>query len=276
MKNKTTTILLAIFLGSFGAHHFYLKQKKKGVLYLIFFWTFIPLIISFIDSIVFMRMSEERFHKKYNSDLYAKAEEMAKMTGMNTLEMIKTINKEIRAEKIRIATYNYNSNKIKRKGVQMLETLYIIGNTTKYDTIIKRFDFIKDLNNEMIIATHKHQYLSDMKVSIEEYKSMYYDRTPTDLELSLLLKPNENELSAYYVKNLHRCFKSHYNEQVKAISKLKREDAKNKRYEKLIDIADDFIEEILKNGNDIDESEKYIKEIENIRVNLYKTRYESQ
>jgi TM2 domain len=37
--NKTTAALLAIFLGDFGAHKFYLGHNVAGFLYLIFFWT---------------------------------------------------------------------------------------------------------------------------------------------------------------------------------------------------------------------------------------------
>jgi TM2 domain-containing membrane protein YozV len=48
-KNPTTAMLLALFLGGIGAHKFYLGQPGLGVLYLIFSWTFIPAIVSFIE-----------------------------------------------------------------------------------------------------------------------------------------------------------------------------------------------------------------------------------
>ncbi|MED4953926.1 TerB N-terminal domain-containing protein [Paenibacillus macerans] len=48
-KNKTIALLLCFFLGSFGAHHFYLKRYKLGILYFVFFWTYVPLIISLIE-----------------------------------------------------------------------------------------------------------------------------------------------------------------------------------------------------------------------------------
>ena len=66
MKDKTTAALLAIFLGSFGAHRFYLGQTGAGFLCLIFFRTFIPAIIALIDFIVFLTMSQESFDRKYN------------------------------------------------------------------------------------------------------------------------------------------------------------------------------------------------------------------
>lgn len=66
MKSKTITILLAFFLGGIGAHRFYLGQTGLGLLYLVFFWTFIPGLIAIIDIICFLVMSDEEFDQKYN------------------------------------------------------------------------------------------------------------------------------------------------------------------------------------------------------------------
>lgn len=65
-KSKSTAAVLAFFLGGFGAHKFYLRQTGLGVLYLIFFWTWIPSIIAFIEFIILLCTSEEEFDRKYN------------------------------------------------------------------------------------------------------------------------------------------------------------------------------------------------------------------
>lgn len=49
--NKTVYILLALFLGGFGAHKFYTGRIGLGILYLVFFWTWIPGIIAAIEAI---------------------------------------------------------------------------------------------------------------------------------------------------------------------------------------------------------------------------------
>jgi TM2 domain-containing membrane protein YozV len=49
-KDEVVGVVLAIFLGSFGAHHFYLKRTGLGILYLCFFWTGIPGFIGFIEA----------------------------------------------------------------------------------------------------------------------------------------------------------------------------------------------------------------------------------
>jgi TM2 domain-containing membrane protein YozV len=67
MKSKSTTAILAFFLGGIGVHRFYLNQIGLGFLYLLFCWTLIPSIIAFIDFIIFLIMDEGSFNKKYNN-----------------------------------------------------------------------------------------------------------------------------------------------------------------------------------------------------------------
>ena len=49
--SKAVYILLAFFLGGIGAHKFATKKYVQGVLYLVFFWTFIPGLIALIELI---------------------------------------------------------------------------------------------------------------------------------------------------------------------------------------------------------------------------------
>lgn len=64
-KSKTVATLLAIFLGSFGAHRFYLRSYGWGVLYLLFCWTLIPGLIGFVEGVRYLLMDEEKFIAKY-------------------------------------------------------------------------------------------------------------------------------------------------------------------------------------------------------------------
>jgi len=66
MKSKSTTVILAFFLGGLGIHRFYLGQNVMGILYLIFCWTFIPVLIALFDFFIFIFMSEDSFNYKYN------------------------------------------------------------------------------------------------------------------------------------------------------------------------------------------------------------------
>lgn len=64
-KNRIAAALLAFFLGGFGVHKFYLGKIGQGFLYLIFFWTFIPAIVAFIEFIIYLCDSDENFSRKY-------------------------------------------------------------------------------------------------------------------------------------------------------------------------------------------------------------------
>ena len=69
IKNKVVAALLAILLGGLGIHKFYLGQKSKGILYLIFCWTYIPAIVGFIDGILMLMSNDENFMIKYQCRL---------------------------------------------------------------------------------------------------------------------------------------------------------------------------------------------------------------
>jgi TM2 domain-containing membrane protein YozV len=49
-KSPTTAVVLALLLGFFGIHKFYLGQTGLGIVYLLFCWTFIPGFIAFIEA----------------------------------------------------------------------------------------------------------------------------------------------------------------------------------------------------------------------------------
>lgn len=48
-RDEVVGVLLALFLGGFGVHHFYLRRTGLGILYLAFSWTGIPWILGFIE-----------------------------------------------------------------------------------------------------------------------------------------------------------------------------------------------------------------------------------
>ncbi|MDL0144396.1 NINE protein [Halobacterium salinarum] len=57
-KSRGVAIALAYFLGLFGVHRFYLGETKKGLIYLVLFWTTIPIFLGFWDGFKYFRNPE--------------------------------------------------------------------------------------------------------------------------------------------------------------------------------------------------------------------------
>ncbi|NTU68757.1 MAG: TM2 domain-containing protein [Chlorobiaceae bacterium] len=66
-KSKLAAALFAFFLGSIGVHKFYLGKIGWGVVYILFCWTFIPSIVSLIEGILLLVMSDAEFNRKYGN-----------------------------------------------------------------------------------------------------------------------------------------------------------------------------------------------------------------
>lgn len=64
--NKYIAAVLALLLGGLGIHKFYLGQIGMGIIYLLFSWTFIPMIIALVEAVIYLSMSDTAFANKYN------------------------------------------------------------------------------------------------------------------------------------------------------------------------------------------------------------------
>lgn len=64
-KSKVVAGVLAILLGVFGVHKFYLGKTGMGLLYLLFSWTGIPAIAGFIEGILYLVSSDADFAEKH-------------------------------------------------------------------------------------------------------------------------------------------------------------------------------------------------------------------
>lgn len=64
-KSRFVAAILALFLGGFGIHKFYLGQPIQGLIYLVFCWTFIPAIIAFFEAIIYLCTNERAFALRY-------------------------------------------------------------------------------------------------------------------------------------------------------------------------------------------------------------------
>ena len=66
VKSKIVAGVLGILLGGLGIHKFYLGKIGQGIVYVLFCWTGIPLIIGFIEGIVYLCSNDENFQLKHH------------------------------------------------------------------------------------------------------------------------------------------------------------------------------------------------------------------
>lgn len=63
--SKGIYIMLALFLGGAGVHKFYAGKWIMGILYLLFSWTYIPVIISLFDVIIAILKPSDEYGRIY-------------------------------------------------------------------------------------------------------------------------------------------------------------------------------------------------------------------
>jgi TM2 domain-containing membrane protein YozV len=72
-RSKATAVILALLLGGIGVHRFYLGQLGWGLFYLLFSWTFVPLVLSLVEVVGLLLTSSSKFDATYNAHLGAGA-----------------------------------------------------------------------------------------------------------------------------------------------------------------------------------------------------------
>ena len=63
-RSPSTALVLALLLGGLGAHRFYLRQWGWGIAYVLFSWTFIPLLVALVECFLIRKRTEN-----YNKEL---------------------------------------------------------------------------------------------------------------------------------------------------------------------------------------------------------------
>ncbi len=63
--SKVGLLLITFFFGGLGGHRFYQKKYLLGMLYLLFFWAYIPSLVAFIEFIIYATKSEAELQQKY-------------------------------------------------------------------------------------------------------------------------------------------------------------------------------------------------------------------
>lgn len=65
-RSRSTAAVIAILFGGIGIHKFYLGKPVQGLFYMLFSWTFIPMILGIIEGFIYLSMSDRSFESKYS------------------------------------------------------------------------------------------------------------------------------------------------------------------------------------------------------------------
>lgn len=130
---------------------------------------------------------------------------------------------------------NFFAMDIRRAGIQVMETVYIIGTSKNIETIKSRHDFLLTVIDTLKQGQDNPQYSVYTQAAIDYYKSTYYDRSPQDYQLAILSNPSDFDLNDFYCKALVNAMKRFCGEQENEINALKKENAKAKRKAKVIE-----------------------------------------
>lgn len=65
-RSKDVATVLAMLFGGLGIHHFYLGNPAFGIVYLLSCWTLIPVVVGFVEGLVYLSMSGAAFDRKFN------------------------------------------------------------------------------------------------------------------------------------------------------------------------------------------------------------------
>jgi TM2 domain-containing membrane protein YozV len=117
MKDKTMAGILALFLGVFGVHRFYLGQIVLGMVYL-----FIPpvsVLLGIIDAMVLLSMDQDKFNEKYNRRYLEKLEKSGKKRDKKAYDdQYRRSNRDAQASAVRSSQALMSSGLKKYKGYE--------------------------------------------------------------------------------------------------------------------------------------------------------------
>jgi hypothetical protein len=119
-------------------------------------------------------------------------------------------------------------------GMQVLESVYIINNSSNIDTIISRQKFLQEKYGDLLLNQNNSDYLSIIQIAINSYTERYYDRPLQEVQLAIVRNPSVFELTDFFIDSLINSLKRISVKQTEEINLLKSAAAKQKRIDKVL------------------------------------------
>ncbi|MBS1753073.1 MAG: hypothetical protein JST34_03400 [Bacteroidetes bacterium] len=161
----------------------------------------------------------------------------------------------------RIKNFQYLPQQVSGSVVQTLESIQIMDTTKNFDTLKGRHQFVEEKIDFLKLASHNKRYLTDVQTGLDQYKTLYYDKVPTQQQIAALLKPNEFNYDEFHCQCILNSFQRFYEEQNKQIASLKRPDAIKNRREKIMDTIREIQNDIPSMADSFSEAHDRLEKI---------------
>lgn len=177
VKNRIKTVIcsaVSLICGGIGIQKFYLGQTKRGILYVLFFWTGIPYLLCIADLLRFSFMSDEAFNLKYNKEY------MEKFYCCKNDEKEEKDNQNIFDDAIEVQySYAYDEE-INRVSLNKKEEINIIAKALEYNKLI----------NDTVIYIKNYEFSSYVIQLNSLFKEIIDKSADNSAELDKMLEYN--------------------------------------------------------------------------------------
>ena len=142
MKSRVVAAILAFVFSFIGAHNFYLGKTGKGVLCLLFCWTYIPTLISIFDFVRLLSMSDADFDRQYNSSNGILPNQNTSAPLQTTQAQNVTINLSSELQKLQQQGQSSSNEKCYIEQIEALSELHKKGILTDEEFAQKKQDLL--------------------------------------------------------------------------------------------------------------------------------------
>lgn len=149
-------------------------------------------------------------------------------------------------------------------GIQVLESAYIIHNSSNIETVIGRQKFLLEKYNDLIQNQYDPAYLTYTQMAIASYQELYPNRPLQEIQLTILKNPAAFNLIDFYTDSLTNSLKRFCAKQTEEINGLKTVSSKEKRSAKVLQIIQLVKQEITDKYNASSKYSQAMTEIEEL------------
>jgi hypothetical protein len=122
---------------------------------------------------------------------------------------------------------------VRRSTVQAMESAYIIATSKTLDTVTSRYEFLKEIFLGLVTQAETPSYLMRVQQGIDDFKAVRYNAILESYQIDMVTSPETFDLREFYANALENVALRIIEGHLSNIKALKREDAKQRRLEKM-------------------------------------------